>query len=324
MSFEDIQWVEFELAEGRELEKAQTLTCDECNIALEIQGIKLICPQCGMIKPYEDEDEISYSSRALYTECENDEVKFRIKGANNEVCSRKKASSSSNKLTQKRNTEKQVQAFAYGDKKHIIPSYVYKRAGDLFFEHVQKYMIKRADVRKGILAVCVYYECVKEGLARKPQEIAEALSIDKKYINKGFKTIHHLASLGLIKIPIHEDTTPHFVKRYFEVLEIHPKYEKFVLDLIKFSLEYRVADSCRDTSKVVGAIYVMLECSGWYASQLDLTKEFIAEVCCISKATFIRFFNSVQNAWVGPDTKIKQQLVKIYNDNYPYPHIQLT
>ena len=317
--FEDIAWQNFELSEKQEQEQAKSLICDECDIPLEIFGISLTCPQCGMKKPYEAEDEISYVSRGLYTDCDDDTVEFRIKGAGGTICPRKKTTSPANKLTQKRNTERQMLSFAHMKTGGcVIPNYIYKKAGDLYFDHVQKYMIKRADVRVGIMAACVYYECVREELARKPTEIAQALAIDKKYINKGFKTLHALVGLGLIDIPIHVDTKPHFVKRYFELLRIDKIYVKFVLDIIQFSLEYRIAASSQDISRVVGAIYVLIECLG-----SPVSKEYIAEKCSISKATFARFFKCIKDVWIGRSNDKKIRLETIMQTNYPYPHLTL-
>lgn len=294
-------------------EESVSYVCSNCDIPMELNDTMMVCPECSLMKPFED-SEGSYEHGMMHTESDDNVVTFRIQGPSDKICEKEAKSNSANKLMQKKNTMKQMQLIKFKEGGNLIPGHVLKNAAEMY-GLVQRVATKRGAVRLGIMVACIYYEAIKAGIARKPSEIAEIVGLENKQLNKGFKYLHKIASFGCVTLPLDVDTTPHFVTRYCEVLGINSLYKPFINDIIGFTNEYNISSKSRMITKAVGGIYLLVVLT---KSESTISQEAIEQKCDITKNTFRRFYKDVHEAWLK-NIAHRAVIDKIFDSRAPYP-----
>lgn len=265
----------------------ENLIC--CELPMQSDKTFLICSTCGRMKEDYKNEQSSYTTKNLYMDTENDDVNFRIKGPNNKIYE-KKTTINNNKNNQKKNTIKQVTSLKQNDTSNLIPDYILLKAANLYYESIQKYTTKRGNIKKGIMVIFIYYECLKEGILRKISEICQITKVDMKYVNKGMKQLNIYMSIGLLNLPIHIDIIPFYIDRYFKLLNIHDYYKKFVSELVYFSLDNNICRASRKFSRVIGAIYVLIK-----LTEAPFSKDFLTQKCDISRGTIVKFCQTIMD-----------------------------
>jgi transcription initiation factor TFIIIB Brf1 subunit/transcription initiation factor TFIIB len=164
-------------------------------------------------------------------------------------------------------------------------------------QNEKKRLVFRSNGKWGIIAACLYYSCIEEGLSRTPREISEIIGIDEKYQSAGDKKLQEFHELGIINIAYGGNTILNdYINRYFPLLEIPDKYKEFISDLIKRADKkgLHICNENRTSTKCIGAIYVL--CMRLPELKHN-NRDRMAKECKMSKTTFTRYAMILMNNW---------------------------
>ena len=180
------------------------------------------------------------------------------------------------------------------------------RATADMYNHIQRYVkieevdengtvcikkfVRRGSIKDEILAAILYFECVRDGIVRKKQHAAEFMGLTTSGFSRGENILRSLEAQGYIKIPVDANPTRRFAEMYMEKLEItRAQYIDFVIDLVEESENKKIAMSSQLSSKVVGAIWILIT-----RRKLAITaKALEAAADNTKKSTFVKFSNVV-------------------------------
>ncbi len=144
----------------------------------------------------------------------------------------------------------------------------------------------RKYVKLGLMSACVSYVMAKNNISRPPTEISQQFHIEHKFHSRGDTLIQQMIENGVIEghtiNPILD-----YIKMYIELLKIDTKYVEFVAEIIEKAesqLLHVMFDS-KNNTKCIGAIWFLID-----RLSLPITKEHVAKVCDISKATFFKYY----------------------------------
>ena len=163
-------------------------------------------------------------------------------------------------------------------------------------QNEKKRLVFRSNGKWGIIAACLYYSCIEEGLARTPREISEIIGIDEKYQSAGDKKLQEFYELGIINIPINGKLLDDYIGRYFPLLGVPDKYKQFIVDLLNRA-DQKGLNICNDTrasTKCIGAIMIL--CAR-VPELRHISRDTIARECRLSKSTFVKYAYTLLNNW---------------------------
>jgi transcription initiation factor TFIIIB Brf1 subunit/transcription initiation factor TFIIB len=250
-------------------------------------GTSYICTSCGMmldiIGDEMDSEKSSSSYRNNYNTFETSSP-LRVYGQNSGqkgfICK-----TTDYKKTQLRDTIKQLQNIMSQSELSISQNVIVETAN--MYQQIQQYIIKRGDVRRGILAACLNKICKSYDIILKSKEISQMFKIKQSDLSNGEKI------LGEYKMENgNEKNTDLFLSRYFELLQImDPTGQKmeFAKRLIRFTELCKIAQNSVPSSKCAGSIYLISSTDAGSAEDIE-------KKCKISKYTFKRFANNVLDA----------------------------
>lgn len=153
--------------------------------------------------------------------------------------------------------------------------------------------VRRGDIKNDILAGLIYFECIRQIKPRKRSDIALFMGLPTQGFSRGENTLRDLAARKFFDIP-ECDHIVGYTERYFEALRIdNPKYDAFVIALVKRSTERNICVSSQIPSRVAGAIYIVITQCKLQTTVAEL--EVAADNT--KKNTFMKFYNAVMNNW---------------------------
>ncbi len=158
---------------------------------------------------------------------------------------------------------------------------------------ITRKFVKRGAIKNEILAAILYFECIRAGVTRKKKDIAIFMGLGTNGFSRGENILRNLESEGKVEIPIDEEPISGFADRYLEALSIDNKYNQFVVDLVELSEDNLISMSSQIASKIVGAIWVLIEFAklGITPAQLETAAD------NTKKNTFMKFRDTVMNNW---------------------------
>ena len=156
---------------------------------------------------------------------------------------------------------------------------------------VTKKFVKRGTIKCEILAALMFYECVRVGLVRKKKDIAMFMDLETYGFSRGETILRNLAAEGRIDLPLNDDeVASRFVDKYAEALNIVDQgHIDFVTELVELSEERRICMRSHLSSKVAGAMWVLIR-----HARLDITETELERAADNTKRhTFMRFYEAV-------------------------------
>jgi len=288
-------------------------TCDNCSCLMAKFDLQFVCETCGCEEDILGDDTdaaAEYYARGGTNgnnTTSNSSAPLRICGPGSHMLQKKMIGSVSNyKVQQRKNTIEEMVNTVYQYDGAKIPDNVVLEAAELYYA-VQQCAIHRADVKRGAQAACLYRRCIKNGITRKPKEIADIFNIPQENLSLGEKILDKLIAEGQLDIDatqmyFNADTEiESFSDRYFEDLDmpttgpVAAEFKSFVKQIIKFTFDKHIADSSIPSSKCAGAIYILT----LKRDDLHIRWNDIQTKCKISKSTFTRFAKAVLDAAVA-------------------------
>jgi transcription initiation factor TFIIIB Brf1 subunit/transcription initiation factor TFIIB len=153
----------------------------------------------------------------------------------------------------------------------------------------EKKFVKRGDIKDEVLGKLIKYECDRAGIARMDKEIAEFMRLPSAGLSRGESILRQLHNQGKIELPINIDPTEGFIERYLESLDINkPHYKDFIAELIQVANTIGVGLRSIANSKVVGAIWVLVQ-----KEKLPITLNELDKKCNIRRNTFLKFSTAI-------------------------------
>jgi len=126
-----------------------------------------------------------------------------------------------------------------------------------------KKFVTRGDNRGEILGYILYIICIMEGVPRSKKNIAKFMKVGSG-ISRGEDTLRNFYITGKITLNVDECAWEAYLTRYMESLGLDKspkakKYKNFILHLTSESILKHVATKSLITSKIVGALWILIK-----------------------------------------------------------------
>lgn len=318
----------------------------ECGGLIQKRDDDTVCIACGIVENivgYEDSG--SNSSMSSYNTSSESANPIRVVGPGGQQFQKRLVCDTGDySKTRMRDTLVQMQQLTQAYKKCQFPTNIVKEAAMLYYKIQTSGEIKRGDVRIGAMMICLMKICCKYGIYKKRTMFAEIGKINMNDLSEGEKLLNRLISDGKIHrdefeplgIQIRdENRIQGYLMQHFITLGIplppdiyqdqlgsgnHPKvqysdklqYYMFVKRLVDFTVKFKVAENNVQYSKCAGAIYILSS----RCPELGITPELISSECKISKSTFKKFYNVINDLLTTTDEKkqrLKAKLVHLFH-----------
>lgn len=307
--FRQVGGVDFEsLREQDKVELGDKFTyCDICDVPMNQTTSGLECPECHVLK------QIIGSISDCGTDNGSGVIKTSFGAGHKSIYT----SVPDNSKSQKKQILEQLHAlnqkYEAGSK---IPLNVIEAAAQ-GYNDIQKLVIdkyddqgvvcgtkkfvKRGSIKDETLGAWLYFSCITHGLSRKKKDIAAFMQLSSHGISRGEIILRDLHNQGKITIPVHAEPSDDFPRRYLEALDLYKyndegvlssdsiRYLQFVNDLVHASIKKRVAVNSIKSSKIVGAIWVLIS-----HCKINITSTAVEDACDKTRTnTFTRFSRAV-------------------------------
>jgi transcription initiation factor TFIIIB Brf1 subunit/transcription initiation factor TFIIB len=309
--------------------------CPECNIQLKLLDDVLICEKCGLEQDYNAEYNAEMYNVAVdgnYNSSTTSSTSFTFSGGKKSYGYQKAMlrTCSEYSITSYQTIKKEIlnRINMYNGNKPpmnvqlaCIDMYYSLKENDKSYleainkgqteQNEKKRLVFRSNGKWGIIAACLYYTCIAEGLTRTPREISEIIGIDEKYQSIGDKRLQEFNELGIINIPIHNKLLENYIYRYFPLLSIPEKYKDFVCDIIKRADDkgLHICIDIRTSTKCVGVIYLL---TTRVPELMHISKDTITKECRISKTSYMRYASIISNNFI-----VIKKIFKLYQIPMP-------
>lgn len=152
-----------------------------------------------------------------------------------------------------------------------------------------KNIIIRGDNRKGLIAACVFYACLRKGHTRSPKEIATIFGIKYTDVTKGCKTFIKLIKIKKMDYEVSSSSPEHFVERFCKELYIKKEYIEQAIQIAKNIQKLNIASVHTPLSVATGSIHLMIE-----INSLPITKKIVAKKFSVSEVTIMKAFKKLE------------------------------
>lgn len=258
--------------------------CETCNIQMQPNiNNTLTCPTCGFIKNVIIENLEYEPSMAGYNTNDNYHIPIKCVGKNSFHYQKYLRNNTSQyNIIQEATLKKILDRLNYQSTDFIIPKNILTNVLNQYKKIRETSKIHRGEILKGILGSLIYYECLKEGIIRKPKELAKWYSISENDLSKGDKILRELEEKGIIELPIHKEFNNEYINSYLKRINIDLKYEEFLIELLNTINILKIGNpNARLSTKIASLIFLLV-----ISIKSDITPEEISSEFNISVSTF--------------------------------------
>lgn len=265
--------------------------CDDCNIQMQPNiNNTLTCPNCGFIKNVIIENLEYEPSMTGYNTNENYHIPIKCIGKNSfQYQKYLRNNTSQYSVIQETTLKKLLEKLNYQSDDFVIPKNIISNVLIQYKKIRETSKIHRGEILKGILGSLIYYECLKEGIIRKPKELARWYSISENDLSKGDKILRELEEKGIIELPINKDFNIEYINCYLKRIDIDIKYEVFLIELLNEINKLKIGNpNARLSTKIASLIFLLIISKKYNISADEIAKEFD-----ISVSTFKSFYMEI-------------------------------
>lgn len=265
--------------------------CDDCNIQMQPNiNNTLTCPNCGFIKNVIIENLEYEPSMSGYNTNENYHIPIKCIGKNSfQYQKYLRNNTSQYSIIQETTLKKLLEKLNYQSDDFVIPKNIISNVLIQYKKIRETSKIHRGEILKGILGSLIYYECLKEGIIRKPKELARWYSISENDLSKGDKILRELEEKGIIELPINKDFNIEYINCYLKRIDIDIKYEVFLIELLNEINKLKIGNpNARLSTKIASLIFLLIISKKYNISADEIAKEFD-----ISVSTFKSFYMEI-------------------------------
>lgn len=264
--------------------------CDDCDVAMELHDSEYHCPLCGIIMEYLEDAVVDHG--------ESTAGNIRIStGAHRGRYYNVSADYSKSQL---RLIKIQLSKLASAYTGPAIPASILNSAAEAYNRIQQtvvtddngtsRKFVRRGNIKDEVLAAFIYYECIRAGNSRKSRDIAAFMRLQTNGFSRGDDIYRTVSRENGVDIPAEIEPMADFIERYCEALNLADSYKGFIRELVSLSETKRIGMNSNVSSKVVGAIYILITNLNLPISVADLE----AATDNTKKSTFTKFINSVR------------------------------
>lgn len=152
-----------------------------------------------------------------------------------------------------------------------------------------KFIITRGVNRISISAACVFFSCIKNGVSRTVEEIADMFEISSTEMNKGCKNLTKYLRSRHITFKIGVSKPEQFVDRFCDDLRIKQMYKEEAIKIAKNLEKLHLASSHTPYSLASACILLMADIYGLKS----ITKKKLALTFDISDVTIFKTFKEI-------------------------------
>lgn len=265
--------------------------CIECNIQMQPNiNNTLTCPECGYIKMVIVENLEYEPSMSGYNTTENYHIPIKCIGKNSfQYQKYLRNNTSQYSIIQETSIKRILEKLNYKSDNFIIPKNIIINVLNQYKKIRETSKIHRGEILKGILGSLLYYECLKEGIIRKPKELAKWYEISENDLSKGDKILRDLAEQGVIDLPIHQNYNDDYIESYLKRINLDIKYSLFLNELLDKINELKIGNpNARLSTKIAALIFLLVISKKYSISTDDISNEFD-----ISISTFKTFYMEI-------------------------------
>lgn len=265
--------------------------CEDCNIQMQPNiNNTLTCPSCGFIKTVIIENLEYEPSMSGYNTNENYHIPIKYVGKNSFQYQKfLRNNTSEYSIIQETTLKKILDKLNYQSNDFVIPKNILTNVLNQYKKIRNTSKIHRGEILKGILGSLIYYECLKEGIIRKPKELAKWYSISENDLSKGDKILRELEEKGIIDLPINKDFNIEYINSYLKRIDLDLKYETFLLELLNKINDLKIGNpNARLSTKIASLIFLLGISKAYPITSEDISKEFD-----ISVSTFKNFYMEI-------------------------------
>jgi transcription initiation factor TFIIIB Brf1 subunit/transcription initiation factor TFIIB len=161
-------------------------------------------------------------------------------------------------------------------------------AQEIYME-ISKIYIPRGNLRKGIIAACLFQACKKKGFPRTTKEIADMFQIEEKILTKGNKKFNEMW-LKIGKTYIHDvDDGLKYLGRFCSMLTTNARLLEFSKIIIRFIEKHKILQKHTPISVTASAIYLAT-----LILRLPISRLRITEVTKVSNVTIVNCYKKIK------------------------------
>lgn len=284
--------------------------CTECNIQMQPNiNNTLTCPSCGFIKTVIIENLEYEPSMAGYNTNENYHIPIKCIGKNSfQYQKYLRNNTSQYSIIQETSIKRILEKLNYKSDNFIIPKNIISNVLNQYKKIRETSKIHRGEILKGILGSLLYYECLKEGIIRKPKELAKWYDISENDLSKGDKILRDLVESGIIDLPLNKDYESEYIESYLKRMDLDIKYNTVLNELLEKINEHKIGNpNARLSTKISALIFLLI-----ISKKYPISIEKISEEFDISISTFKTFYMEIYK-----NKSIIEEILKKYNIELP-------
>ena len=181
--------------------------CDNCDIQMSPNiNNTLLCKGCGFMKTTIIDNTEYEPSMTDYNTSSNYHVPIKCVGKNAYQYQKQLRNNTSQYcIIQETNLRRKLEKLNFNSEVIKLPKNILANVLLQYKIIRDTSKIHRGEILKGMIGALLYYECLKEGIVRKPKEISNWFKINENDLSKGDKILRDLDEKGIIKLPLYDD-----------------------------------------------------------------------------------------------------------------------
>jgi transcription initiation factor TFIIIB Brf1 subunit/transcription initiation factor TFIIB len=269
--------------------------CIECNIQMQPNiNNTLTCPNCGYIKNVIIENLEYEPSMTGYNTNQNYHIPIKCIGKNAfQYQKYLRNNTSEYSIIQETTIRRILEKLNYNSDTFIIPKNIINNVLNQYKKIRETSKIHRGEILKGIIGSLLYYECLKEGIIRKPKELAKWYNISENDLSKGDKILRELEENKIIELPINKNFNNECIDSYLKRINIDIKYHNFLNELLDRINILKIGNPNARLSTKIASLIFLLIISNKNTNFNHITPTHIADEFDISISTFKSFYTEV-------------------------------
>lgn len=282
--------------------------CDTCNIQMQPNiNNTLTCKECGFVKMAIIENNEFEPSMNGYNTNNNFHIPIKCVGKNSfQYQKQLRNNTSQYSIIQETNLKRILEKLNYQSSGLIIPKNIISNVLEQYKIIRETSKIHRGEILKGIIGSLLYYECLKEGIVRKPKELANWYSISENDLSKGDKILRDLEEKKIVKLPINNNNNNIYIISYLKRTDIDLDHQYFLNELLERLEEKKIGNANARLSTKISAILFLLIIS----KNMNISTETLSEEFNISVSTFKVFYTEIiKNKHIIQDILDKYNIV---------------
>jgi len=268
--------------------KIKYKNCDECNIQMmpDINNT-LTCMNCGFMKVVIIENLEYEPSMNGYNTNSNFHIPIKCVGKNSfQYQKQLRNDTSQYSIIQETHLKKSLERLNNKSTGLIIPKNIINNVLTQYKIIRDTSKIHRGEILKGIIGSLLYYECLKEGIVRKPKEISNWCNISENDLSKGDKILRDLDEHSVIKLPINENNNEIYIISYLKRTNLDLNNQYFLIEVLEKIDDLKIGNpNARLSTKISSLIFMLV-----IAKKYPITPDIISAEFNISISTFKTFY----------------------------------